>query len=183
MPDQPRPSSVTVIAVVAIVFGALGVLCTPLALLPYLGVGGANPMLELVRAHPLLHAWMLGSTLLNLLLSLLLIAGGIGALSLRAWARLALMAYAVMTLVQSLVGLLVTALALAPLASRSGDDPAALGALAGGLVGGFVGLCFNGVVCGLILFVMTRPEVRVAFGEESRLAPPPAEGSGFGLPQ
>jgi hypothetical protein len=164
MPDPSRPGSVTVIAVVALVFGALGVLCAPLALLPYL-VSGPNPVLDLVRTHPLLHAWMLGSTLLNLLLSLLLIAGGIGALSLKAWARLALIVYAVMTIVLSLLGLLASAMVLLPLASRSTDDPAALGGLVGGLIGGLLSVCFNGVLCGLILFVMSRREVREAFGE------------------
>ena len=47
---RQRPTSVTVIAVLAILFGGLGLLCTPFSVLPYFSnLGGPNPVVEASR--------------------------------------------------------------------------------------------------------------------------------------
>src|SRR5438270_11901094 len=66
-PHSPRPTSVTVIAILAIVFGSLGVLAMLCSLPQYLGVnfGGANPVRDAVRADKLLWVYTIGTMVLG----------------------------------------------------------------------------------------------------------------------
>jgi hypothetical protein len=162
-PDYPgpreRPTSVTVIAVLAIVFGGLGLLCTPFSVLRYFtNIGGHSPLVEAVRARPVLLGWTLFASCTGLLFSLVLVIAGIGALSLKRWARILLIAEATASILFGLLNTALTMVAIFP-ALREMGGPAVIG----GLGGGFCALLFGLLVNGLILFFMTRPHVKAAF--------------------
>jgi hypothetical protein len=156
---RQRPTSVTVIAVLAIVFGGLGLLCAPFSVLPYFtGFGGPNPVVEAVKARPLLLGWTMFSSCLSLVFSLVLVVAGIGALSLKPWARLMLIAEAVFSMLFALIGTVLTLVVMLPILRDLGGP-----ALIGGVGGGACGLILNLLINGLVLFFMTRPHVRAAF--------------------
>jgi hypothetical protein len=103
---SPRPTSVTVIAVLAIVFGSIGVLGELCSIPQYLGAGFMpNPVMDAMRADSLLIGILVGSLLVSMLTSVMLLWGGIGAISLKASARKVLVAYAILGIATTVVGL------------------------------------------------------------------------------
>jgi hypothetical protein len=169
MTQPERPTLVTAAAIVAILFGALGVLCSPVSVLPYFtSFGGPNPVVEVMRANPIAFAWSIFSIAIGFVLSIVLLAGGVGALKLMPWARMALIGYAAVSLPLGCIGMGVTVWAFVPLfqSLSSVNDPATFGGVVGGLFGGFCGIGFAVLLQGGLLFAMTRPNVKAAF--ESR---------------
>lgn len=106
---SPRPTSVTVIAVLAIVFGSIGVLAGLCNIPQYLGANFMpNPVMDAMRADSLLIGIMVGSLIVSLLTSVMLLWGGIGALSLKPSARKVLVAYAILAIATTIIGLSLT---------------------------------------------------------------------------
>jgi hypothetical protein len=156
---------VTVIAVIAIVFGGLVVLCcTPLGLVQFLGAASnANPAVAAIKAQPLLFAWTIFQQIAGFVLGVLSIAGGIGALGLKGWARLLLMAEAVLYILLNLVGLVVSAVTMLPIIRSMGSGPEAKGMMFGVVFAS----CFVLAILAYkvaVLVVMTRPDAKAAFG-------------------
>ena len=194
-PPSPRPTSVTVIGIIAIILGGLGVLCGVFGLATNLFMaanGGRNPFAPgggPAAAAPAgdsrVAVYNVVSAAVNLVLSIVLLSGGIGALKLARWAHKTLMAYAVITIVVTLVN---TVLAIAwvgpaqmaavkqsqpanPMLSMSG--PILIGAAV-------VGLVFGCALPVCILIFWSRANVKAAF-ERGRIAPlpyPPQHGPG-----
>ena len=157
-----RPTAVTAIAVIGIVFGVLGVGCTPIGALPYFTrFGHPNPVVDIVKESPLLYAWMLASLAFGFLLAVVLLVGSIGALGLKAWARTTLMGYAIVALV---TGVLNTLINMAVVIPRLSQGLAGTPALVGVVVGSLCGIGFTIALQAAILIVLTRPHVKRAFG-------------------
>ena len=186
-PPPARSTSVTVIGIIAIILGSLGVLCGGFGLATNLFMaanGGRNPFAPdggpasgAPAVDGRVAVYNVVSAAVSLVLSIVLLAGGIGAMKLSRWARKTLMAYAVITIVVTVVN---TVLAIAwvgpaqmaavkqsqpgnPVLSMSG--PILIGAAIFGLVFG----------CALpvcILIFWSRPNVKAAF-ENQGMTPPP----------
>src|SRR5262245_4610023 len=98
-----RPTVVTVFAVIGIIFGSMGFLCTPLALFPYyVQLPKPDPVIDAVKNDSILFGAMIAGLAMNWLLSALVLVGSIGALGLKDWARQILIGSAVMTMILTL---------------------------------------------------------------------------------
>jgi hypothetical protein len=167
MNPNPRPTSVLVLAIIGIIFGAFGTLCSPLALLPYVmnfNVPGAppNPAFDTINNSPFLHSYMIVSVVVGWFMAILLLVCSIAALSLKPWARKGLLAWAGITIVTGIIGLFITVAFILP-AMGQGNTPQAKGAAIGGMVGGIVGGVISLILPVLMLVFMTRPHVVAAF--------------------
>ncbi|HXE51451.1 MAG TPA: hypothetical protein VN541_00460 [Tepidisphaeraceae bacterium] len=109
---NPRPASVTVMAILAIIFGALGLICGGVGLafqVTNLAMGGRNPIIPNAPAmtdHGVL-AYTAVSGFVSWLLCVALLFGGIGALSLKPWARRLLIRWSVFVLIWATINLVV----------------------------------------------------------------------------
>ncbi|MHC5083023.1 MAG: DUF4339 domain-containing protein [Planctomycetota bacterium] len=142
----PRPTSVTVLGILCIVFGGLGLLCTPVGLvamfMPNLH-GGAN-----MYESPAMQAYMFISMGLGLVFAIVELAAGIGLLNLKSWGRSAALLYGWAAIVFGILGAIVNILIVLPAmqqASGGGNPEAvgqAIGSIVGGMCGGIIGLIF-----------------------------------------
>ncbi len=167
-----RPSAVTAFGILNIVFGGLGVLCTPMSLI-FLWFQRQSdlPLQRIMDITDRLFAYWVVMAVLGELSALALIAAGIGLLQLRPWARILSIAYGIFSIIVGVVGMFVNAVFVfgpALSGARSGG-PEAAGSLVGvaaGSIGGIVGLVYPV----LLLVFMTRPRIRDAFHHQE--APP-----------
>jgi hypothetical protein len=149
-----RPTSLTVFGVLSIVFGSLGLICTPVNLVSMRMLPSTQALTDGYRA------WMVASGVFGLLVSAVLLAVGIGLLRRRAWARTGAIAYGICAIVFSLVGIGMNCLMI-----RDGvfgtEEAQIIGGYIGTVAGGLFGLIFPIV---LIIF-MTRPRIVAACDE------------------
>ena len=164
-PPKLRPTSVTVMAVIGIIFGAIGVACSPFALVPYfVQMGPPNPVIDAVKSDPVLFGWMVVAMAIHIPLSIVLLAGSIGALNLKLWARKALLFWSVAAIVMNVIGMIVNLTLMFPkLSAIQGQNPRSAAAVTGGIAGGIGGFIFGMIVPILMLYFMTRPQVKQAF--------------------
>jgi hypothetical protein len=81
-----RPGVVTGVAIVGIIFAALCLLCSPLAIIPYLTMPNL-PAIHAIRANSATFEITMGLLFLRILLGGVLLVASIGALQLKPWAR------------------------------------------------------------------------------------------------
>lgn len=162
-PPNPRPTSVTVLAIIGIIFAALRILCTPIGLLPFLVPSAPNPIIDIYRGDPMLMAFLVVAGVLTFLLGVVLLVGSIGALGLKRWARPLLVRYAVLQIALELLAVMLqVALVMPKVSAALGAGPTAsqaMAAMIGGIFGGLLAL----IVPVLLLIFMTRPHVVAAF--------------------
>lgn len=168
---KPRPTSVTVIAIIAIVFGGMGVLGGFCALPQFLGVNfGPNPM---AQSRGLL-IYSIVNTGVGFVLAIVELFGGIGMLSLKKAARKALVWFAIATIVVSLITLAIYPLVIGPIMEKSmmaamkttpgGPPPAtATTIMHWASYGGMFGSVLSLIWPILILYFVRRPHVKEAF--------------------
>src|SRR5689334_5040158 len=90
LPPAERPGSVTAMAIIGIIFGSLGFICTPVSLVPYFIPLPQSPQgnpLDVIKNDSMLFGWTIMSSLIGWVLSIFQLTGSIGALGLRQWAR------------------------------------------------------------------------------------------------
>jgi hypothetical protein len=158
----PKSTGVTVLGVVMIVFGGLGLLSGPSTLLSReLGKQTGSGRIQELMWSGAFGTWMFVALGIGTLMALLLLASGIGVLRRQSWARKAGLAYGIAGVVFGVVGQMVNILFLYPkLAAFEGADAAERGGAIGGIVGGVVGGLF-GMVLPIVLWVaMTRPTIK-----------------------
>jgi len=160
-----RPTSVTVFGILNIVFGALGLLCTPISLAAmFLLPTQGNPVLEAMRENRLYLAWTIVSGSLSFVVSGILLAAGVGLLNLKPWARVTSIICAIYGIAACVLGQAMNLSVMIPYArklSESGGPQAAAGI--GGMIGGVFGSCFGLIYPILLLIFLTRPTVKAAF--------------------
>lgn len=169
-PPRERPISVTVMAIIGIILGALGFLCTPLSLIPYfisLPQQSGNPAFDAIRTDRLIFAWTMASSVVNWLLAIILLSGSIGALGLREWARQFLIAWSIMGVLVAIVGTIFNLLYLQPriyeLMRAQGNNSGATAGAIFGTIGMAMGLLFSFGFPIVMIFFMTRKNVKEAF--------------------
>jgi hypothetical protein len=162
-----RPTSVTVFGILNIVFavfGTLAVLGSLVLFLPQMAASN-NPVIKLIHDNPAYATWMKASVGLGLIVSVALLAAGIGLLLLKPWARMISIAYGIYSLIMIPVSMVVNFFLLTrPLLEQAHQQhgPEATGAIAGA-VGGLFGSCFGLIYPVLLLVFMLRANVKAAF--------------------
>ena len=101
-----RPTSVTVFAILNIVFAAFGLFGALASVMLFVAVGANsnNPVIQVIRDNPAYAAWMKFSIVLGVAVAAVLLAAGIGLLMLKSWARIVSIAYAIYAIVMIPVG-------------------------------------------------------------------------------
>ena len=166
-----RPTSVTVLSIIGIVIAALSLICLPTSVLPFFvpAMQQNNPGIGAIKASPALFGWTLGSAATGILMSLLLLVGSIGALRLIRWARPAMLAYAVLSILMSIVTMVVQLAFVLPVSLAPQNLPPGTPASAMGMVRGIAygsTILFSLIFMALptmILIFFRKPHVVDAF--------------------
>ncbi len=183
MPGR-RPTAVTVMAILNIVFGSLFNLfyvCCGILLLVFvndrsmLAVAGVNVFADqwefMARELPSYPVVFIGSFALSLVLNTALLVSGIGLLNMRGWARLMAIVYAVVTIVYQIGGVVYALAYSIPTLHRWNEDfhrrlnlpPGSAGGGPGNeILSVFVGVLIA-VYAIILLVMMFKPNVRAAF--------------------
>jgi hypothetical protein len=193
-PTAPfRPTSVTAMAIIGIIFGGLGVLCKP-AVLAFSFVPQPANSPAVAMQHQMM-TWNVINTVVGTAISALLLAAAIGSLSLKPWARKGMLAYAAAAVVMNVAGLVVSLIWVVPMmqevqqqmiqqqAGRGGPPPPQMAAImqAAGKVGAVLGFVFTMIFPVLLGYFYTRPHVVAAFGGQGG-GPPGPYGGGYSAP-
>lgn len=123
-----KPTSVMVLGILGIVFGSLSVICLPFQ---FIAAFGGNAMRMGAAASstytptPVMHGWTIISTLIALPMAFALLAGGIGSVTLRQWARKLMVAYAAFSIVFILLSIVMSILIVIPETIRAMNAAAA----------------------------------------------------------
>ncbi len=166
---RARPTVVTVIGILAIVFGAMGLLSLPMNLLQMAGMWPGSEFTRPMFDDPMLGTWMKVSFVLTPVLCVLWIVSGIGLLRLREWAR----KLALGLLVLGLAGQVGGALFVMPAMSRSvgggmfppgSQEAAMMQTMMSAIV--VVSIVVGAAVAVTLIVLLTRPHVRIAFQPE-----------------
>src|SRR5437660_756916 len=193
---RPRPTSVTVMGILNIIFGSLFLLCylcNGVSLIMQSsnrggGFGGANdPGVELMNQMqaeiPGFMAYQVGSSLLHLTLSILLLTSGIGLLNMQRWARAGSIVYAVVTILVEIGALIYQLAFINPVMNRVLEDilrRQRVGPGGGPPISGLITIInvvtvivqiLLMVYAIVLLIMMLRPSAAAAFGG----GPPPEE--------
>ncbi len=159
-----RPTCLTVLGIINIVFGVFGALCAPIGLIS-LKIPGMEGLGSGFRM------WTIVSVIVGVIASAALILLGIGLLKLKSWARIGNMVYAWFAILWGLAGTALNMTLIMPAMQEGmgGAHAQVMGGMIGGMVfsaiGGIVGLIYPI----LLLVFMNRQEVRDAFDQASRL--------------
>lgn len=144
--DQP-PVAIRVFGILYIVFGGMGLLCSPVTLL------GLAQMRTMFGGNPGAMAFFIASGVLSIISAAVMLAAGIGLVRNREWARRLAVIYSWASIV---LGIVSTVITVALMSGRAGSAPEMVGGLIGGIIGGLFGLAFNG----LTIYFLTRPAVK-----------------------
>jgi hypothetical protein len=180
-----RPTAVTVFGILNIIFGALGLLCTPFTLLALFMPQNSsfpNPAIDLMKTNEGYRIWMITSMVLGIIVSGILLAAGIGLLMLKPWGRKASVGYGIYAIVMVVITLPINYLLLiAPLMARaqSSSNPQESAGAMGGAIGGLFGGCAGLIYPVLLLVFMMQPNVVSTFKPVPAMVepvPPPSDG-------
>jgi len=191
-PTAPfRPTSVTTLAIIGIIFGGLGVLCKPAILaFSFMPQPANNPAVAMQKQ---MMTWNIVNTAVGTAISALLLAAAVGSLSLKPWARKGMLSYAAVAVVMNVVGLVVALVWVVPMmhevqrqiaqqqAGRGGPPPQQMAALmqTAGTVGAVLGFVVTMIFPVVLWYFLTRPYVVAAF---TGGAAPPSGPYGEGYP-
>ena len=154
IPANPRPTSVTVIAVIGIVLGSLGLLGQLCGIIMLTGFRSNPAFRDGLGALPM--PWVFTSSVLAIGLILVLLIASIQALKLAPWARKGLIAYAGSTVFLGVINLIITVVYTSSSANAAQQ-------MVGTVFGFIIGMGW----AGCILYFMSRPHVVAAF-EDNR---------------
>ena len=163
-----RPTPVTTIATLGVIFGTFGLLCKPAGLVMqlFLKLPQPNPVFDAFRNDPALRAWTIAAGITGTLVSLLLLLSSLGSLQLKQWARLGMLSYASLAALLTVVGQLFAYFVVGPAvvqamrqAGLPNTQPNWLSGPIGMAIGLVVGLWFPL----LIVLYYNRRDVKQAF--------------------
>jgi hypothetical protein len=187
---RKRPTVVTVMAILNIVFGSLGLLCYLCAgagfLILFAAINQAGPQdrgvqalkelwAEVSREVPWMGAYFVGSMIFSLLMAILLLVSGIGLLNMKSWARALAIFYSLITIITQIVVLWLQLAYINPLmlrvnqnlmarnpAFQPGNDPFGGGLMSNNLWS-VIGAVIGMTYAVVLLIMMLLPSVSAAF--------------------
>lgn len=166
-----RPTSVTVIAILAIIFGSIGVLGDLCAIPQNLGAQfWPDPLGSATSKDAVLVTFNLIGAAVTLILSIPLIIGGIASLSLKPLGRTMMLLYAILQIVETVLWIPFQVLLISPRVDRilKTKMVATPSIMTGIKIGSVIGPAFSLLSLvwpALILYFMTRQRVKTAFEE------------------
>jgi hypothetical protein len=176
-PPKLRPTSVTVMAILGIILAAitlLGSLCNTLQL-SGMSMGPDASFIKGIQDDHVLFAWSIVGTVVNLAVGGLLLAGSIGALSLKRLARLWLIAYSWadigFTLLATGIGVAVVMPRTQRIVQNAGLNTTIQSTVEITMWAQFLLSLLLLVFPALMLYFMSRPHVKEAF-QRGMVAPP-----------
>ena len=185
--SNPRPQSVTAVAIIGIVIGSLSVLCTApgfLVNLTMLGNGGRNPFApQLPPMSQAVVGFSVFQSLLNFALALTMLICCIAALKLKPFARKVMIPLSIVIIVWAIIVTITTTTWLMPEIHKTmqpvyRQNPAMQGPQQ---IGEMIGAVLTAVVmCAVpfcVLLLWTRPHVKAAFGEQMAIPVAPYPGT------
>jgi hypothetical protein len=154
-----KPTSVMVFGILNIVFGALGLICTPFSILMILFAGrfAAMNQAPVMEYAPVYKMILLVSSVVGIGFSAWLLALGIGLVKMKGWGRRGSVIYSIIVIVWGIVGVALNILALhfGWMTVPEGGLPGYIG----GMCGGVVGMVYPV----LLLIFMSTSKVKRAF--------------------
>lgn len=160
-----RPNSVLVFGILNIVFGAVGLFgaCFTLPLL--LSTAADNPAMQVMQDNAVYRVWMWISVPLGIAVAGVLLAAGIGLVTMKPWARRASIGYSIYALVAGVGGIVINVAIFMPAAAKVAEQAGGpeSGALVVGAIAGTFGGCIGMVYPVVLLIFMTRPWMVAAF--------------------
>lgn len=172
LPEVGRPTSVTVFGILNIVFGILGLICTPFGLLVLaipkeqmakMQPPGApeNLAMNFMMENQTYRTGLVVLAIIGVLLGIILLTSGIGLLKMKSWGRLLSIYYAIAAIVMVFASVTFTYFAyIVPLGEliEKANNPANNGAIASAYLG-LGGSILNFTYPILLLIFMNRPIV------------------------
>jgi hypothetical protein len=169
--DEPRvrPTGVSVIAVLAIIFGLFNFCYAPVGMGQMLFL--SDPVFTAMRNDPMLYYFTMVGGVIGWFLSIVLIALGFGLWKLKDWARSGMVVYSVLAGLWTIFGGVVNMIYIVPksmeiaMAAQSQKVPPEImkGAMIGAMIGGGCMLVFIFGVYIAIAIYLTRANVKDAF--------------------
>lgn len=159
-----RPTSVTVLAILCLVFGGFGLLCTPISAIAVFMPEAQTPGMEAYDSAPM-QMYQMVSAGIGFLCSFVLIAVGIGLLNLKNWARVTAYIYGWFAIVRVILGVLITILILTTSVSgmtQGGAGPEEIGFMVGIIFGGSCGSLIGLIFPICLIVYMRKPHVIAA---------------------
>lgn len=154
-PLRVRPTPVTVFGILNIVFGGLGLLCTPLAIAA-LWIPQQPGMSQL---GPAMMAYTIVGYIVGFFCAILLLAAGIGLLYQKRWARQCSYGYGWFAIVWGIIGIILTVVMMASGMGAAGGGPEETAAQVGGVIGGMCGGLIGLIYPIFLVIFMRRPNV------------------------
>ncbi|MHC4292144.1 MAG: DUF4339 domain-containing protein [Planctomycetota bacterium] len=150
---RQRPTSVTVLGILNIVFGGLGLLCSPFGIISIL-MPQPNSPFQLTSA---MKMFSLVGCAVGFVFAIVLLASGIGLLYLKRWAREAALVYGWAAIIWGILALVMNGIMFSSSLSGASQEamPAVVGGIIGAMCGGLIGLIYPVI---LIVF-MRKPHV------------------------
>lgn len=156
-PVKQRPTSVTVLAILNIVFGGLGILCSPFAVISLLIPQPTGSGFEISYAMKLFSMFSYG---LGFVMSIILLASGIGLLNLKKWARQTAYFYGWFTVAWGILSIVINAVLFSTGAAISSEaTPEMAGGIIGGIIGGMCGGLIGMIYPVVLIVLLRKPHV------------------------
>jgi Na+/H+-dicarboxylate symporter len=169
---QTRPQSVNTLGILNLVFAGLGLIGMVATYAMYFG--GLHlrhdPVQEIARSSPTYMSFMRATLVSGTIAAIALGTSGIGLRQMKSWGRHLAIAYSIWSIVAAIFGFYMTHKYLLEPLSHS-DNPAAKGGVAGGYMGGLIGLVYPVV----LLIFMNKRDVKDAFARANQPPVPPAQ--------
>lgn len=164
-PVNPRPTSVTVLAIIGIVWAAILLLCNSVMLIPmFVELGVPDPVTAGIKADPVAYGWSMATVVARVVLAIALLAGSIGALMLKPAGRAAMLFYAWAIIGISLADIVMSVLVTFPIMRDAlGGNPQLAPAVMGQQIGIIVGIVVALAYPIVVLVFMYKPHVKAAF--------------------
>lgn len=160
-----KPTSVTVFGILNIAFALLGLCGLAVSIAMFfipIDPNLPNPAIELMQGNTVYRAFTLVSIPLGLISTIVLVVGGIGLLNWKRYGRTASVVYGWYAIISMIIGTVVSwVFVFIPMfqQAQQGDAPAQAGAI-GGIIGGTVGGCFGLIYPVVLLYFMSRQDVK-----------------------
>lgn len=152
--SENRPTSLTVFAVLNMVFGGMGLLMSPINVLQVIMPSGGNPATEAMQDSVFFVMFSIVGAIAGVIFGIAMLIAGFGLIKDRPWGRTLSIFVAIAQIIWIFVAIPLMVIGLMPLLNSS--DAAVVAGGVGGLIGGSCGMCIGFIYPVLMLYFMYR---------------------------